>query len=112
MERIVAAAIHWPGTGLTISTDQPGRHSDALLAFLETAIGLGLTTTDGVFSPTSDRMSEHVKTVQGFITSEGRFVDRYEGWDIASTSGQPRAGGLTWEDLPDTTGWLTSEDVW
>ena len=55
-----------------------------------------------IMSP--DKM-KRVKATQGFLTDEGRFVDRVEGRKIAIEADQliPREGGL--EDL-------YSEDVW
>lgn len=70
-ERIVAAAIQIEG--VTISLPQPARHGQVLHA-AETFTGGGHWL--------------HTAT-QGFITSEGRFVNRVMAKQIAHVAGQP-----------------------
>lgn len=68
MERIVAAAIQIDG--VTLSLPQPARHAQVMHsveAFSESWFG---------------------RETQGFLTSEGRFVNRVEAKQIAHRAGQ------------------------
>lgn len=86
-EMIVRAALRYKGE--IYSTTPPGRHHNVMWTML--ASGL---PTESCEIPN-----------QGFLTSTGRFVDRYEGFRIAKAAGQ-----LWRKPTPD--GMLTSEDVW
>lgn len=83
--RILAAAIKL-ADGEVVSVPQPARHPSVIL--LCEAQGKSLSGS-----------------VQGFVTSEGRFVDRHEAYEIAERARQliPR---------PHVVGKLFSEDVW
>lgn len=87
-ERILRAAIRHV-EGDVYSVPPPGRHHDVIR---------------NMGDRYQYRRSEG-KHEQGFLTSEGRFVDRAEAWGIAERAGQllPRATGA---------GALFSEDVW
>lgn len=81
-EHIVRAAIQWQGG--VWSVPRPGRHGD-------------------VFS-TMGKLNQQF-TTQGFLTSTGRFVNRFEAYDIARSVGQIiRKTGPSDE--------LFSEDLW
>ena len=84
MEKIITAAIQLTGN-IIITIQNPGRHSD-LMRYLASN-GYGLTSMSN----------------QGFLTSDGRFVDRSEGHDIALSSGQTT-------DTDKTQ--LYTEDLW
>ena len=85
-ETVVAAAIQWQG--ITISLPKPARHSHILWAALDDLLG-----------------KEHVAvSTQGFLTSEGRFVNRIEAKNIAYIAGQIK-------ETPNPTQ-LFSEDLW
>lgn len=88
-ERIERAAL-WH-RGIVHSVPAPGRHHDVIMKML-TKYGLG------------PEAQQH----QGFVTSDGRYVDRKEGWRIAAAAGQllPRA------PTDGQGGTLYSEDVW
>ena len=88
MEKIVAAAIHTHG--ITLSAEKPGRHHTVLHAMSKQ---LGL-----------DAMELGHPDAQGFLTSNGRYVDRIEGADIAIKSEQ--IDKLNWPP------YLYSEDLW
>lgn len=93
METIVAAAhlyrsAHMPtdprAVPVIVSAPPPARHHNLFIAY--------------------DRLGAPDES--GFITSNGRFVDRREAWEIATAAGQPiiprdGQGGL-----------LYSEDLW
>ena len=85
-EKIIGSAIQY--NGQIFSVLAPGRHSDCI-AIVHNVFG-------------EDRIGVEE---QGFITSENRYVDRYQAKEIASRNGQmlPRAS-----PLPE----LFSEDVW
>jgi hypothetical protein len=83
-ETIVAAAIQYHG--LTVSLPPPARHHTIL-------------------HPLADIVGKVIgPDEQGFLTSTGRFVGRFEARDIAIQSGQNRK--------PDHQHWLFSEDLW
>lgn len=85
-ERIVAAAVFY--LGATYSVPRPGRHSHVVHA-------MRLVGLKGEFA-----------REQGFLTSDGRYVDRYLGYSIAYKAGQLlKENGIS----PPL---LTSEDVW
>jgi hypothetical protein len=84
MEKIVMSAVRL-SESIIVSTPKPGRHYD-VIKHLST-IGYDCR---GVES--------------GFITSEGRFVDRKEGRDIAVGAGQCSSC--------DVGGELTTQDLW
>jgi hypothetical protein len=86
-ETIERAAIYYNGT--TYSVPRPGRHHNVCHKML--AKGLP-----------NEALS--LKN-QGFLTSTGRFVDRYEAARIARAAGQ-----IVREPTPPDM--LTSEDVW
>ena len=86
METIERAAISYGG--VVYSVPRPGRHHNVIRLMVEES-GLG-----------PDCMH-----CQGFITSFGRFVDRYEAVKIASNAGQ-----IKYKTFPLTQ--LFSEDVW
>ena len=85
-ETIVAAAVH--AYGATWSLPRPARHHNVLFAI----DGAGLCA----MKPGPD--------AQGFLTSDGRFVGRTEGAEIAVEVGQIK--NLRWPPL------LYSEDLW
>lgn len=84
-ETIVCAAIRH--NGVIYSVPRPGRHHNVCQLMFEN----GLPT---------EAMRE-----QGFLTSEHRFVNRYEAAAIARAAGQ-----IVREPTPPDM--LTSEDVW
>lgn len=84
-ERIVAAAISYDG--VTFSVPAPGRHHDVAHAMVRMNLGT------------------HAQREQGFLTSTGRFVNRYKAWRIAESAGQ-----MIMQSGP--VGTLFSEDVW
>lgn len=85
-ERIIAAAIQY--LGVTFSLPQPARHAQVMHSL------------DLVLSPES-----LATACQGFLTSEGRFVNRVQARQIAYMAGQdPRTTGPAHE--------LFSEDLW
>jgi hypothetical protein len=86
--RITAAAISFP-SGTVISVEPPLRHHDCFRAARERGILFG-EMHDGE---------------QGFVTSDGRFVDRKQALVIAQAAGQIRR-----KTPPDYL--LFSEDVW
>jgi hypothetical protein len=85
-ERIVAAAIYH---GSTISLPPPARHHTILQA-MDLTMGIDATAV-----PPAN---------QGFLTSDGRFVGRTEGFHIAWKAGQGK--------LDAETPVLYSEDLW
>ena len=87
VEMIVRAALRYEGT--VYSLPAPARHHNVI------ALMIG----DGLPSESCTLKN------QGFVTSTGRFVDRYEGFRIA------RAAGQLWRS-PTPPDMLTSEDVW
>lgn len=82
--RIVSAAIY--AGGVIISLPRPARHAHVL------------ASASGMLGPFQE--------TQGFLTSEGRFVDRVEARFIAYRAGQNpgKSGGDSME--------LFSEDLW
>ncbi len=100
-ERIVAAAAHWPQTGLIAFVPRPARH------------GAEYTALFALIGEASHALFEQRRYRHGFVTSEGRFVSREEAWAIAKAAGQPffdaRFDPAPWpeRDMP-----LHSEDVW
>lgn len=86
-ETIVAAACQYEG--LTFSLPQPARH------------GQILHSMEGAFCD-----GDAIKSCcQGFLTSEGRFVNRVQARQIAHMAGQePKATGNSRD--------LFSEDLW
>lgn len=90
VERIVAAALI--KNGVVYSLPRPARH-DSVIRHAHQALGLS-----------EDPMESLRDDGQGFVTSEGRYVDRVEGARIAISSGQVRK--LKWPPL------LYSEDLW
>jgi hypothetical protein len=85
-ERIVAAAIQY--LGVTFSLPQPARHAQVMHS-----LDLVLST------------EQLAAACQGFLTSEGRFVNRVQARQIAHMAGQE----------PGETGGshtLFSEDLW
>ena len=85
MEKIVAAAISFGG--VTLSVEKPERHHHIIQFMADLDI------------PKRFRGPEF----QGFITSEGKFVDREEAKEIVDKNGQRIAEHATV---------LTSEDLW
>lgn len=83
-ERIVAAAMVF--RGVTCTLPAPARHADIIRAIAE-------------HIPQSEWP---VHGDQGFITSEGRFVGRNVGMEIARDAGQ----------TDSTSGTLYTEDLW
>lgn len=69
-ERIVAAAIKIRDVGLCLPP--PERHHNVL----RHALNLGFSDDEVFAAP------------EGFVTDRGRFVDRHEGWRIATAAGQ------------------------
>lgn len=86
VERIVAAAIEFDG--MIYAIPPPARHHTILWKMMELKLPGSFTEL----------------RYQGFLTSAGRFVDRYEGCKIAQAAGQIRE--------PIAKDMLTSEDVW
>ena len=88
-EKIVAAAIRQGD--LTFSIPKPARHHHVLYRIDKINVTIETVTPDD----------------QGFLTNLGRWVNRYEGWDIARIAGQLL-------DIAPTgvRGTLYSEDVW
>lgn len=85
-ERVVAAAVS--AYGATWSLPRPNRHHNVLWAIDKAGLC--------AMSPGPE--------AQGFLTSDGRFVDRTEGAEIALKAGQTDA--LRWPP------YLYSEDLW
>lgn|SRR5690625_832196 len=81
---IVRAAIQTP-TGAVYSLPRPARHHD-VIAIMEQA-----------------DLPRDVEYIQGFVTSEGGFVDRKEAIPIAEAAGQIPVGNHVR---------LFSEDIW
>ena len=86
-ETVARAAIFYNGT--IYSVPRPGRHHTVIQMMVH----------DGFPDE-----AMHLKN-QGFVTSTGRFVDRYEAAKIARAAGQ-----IIREPTPPDM--LTSEDVW
>lgn len=86
-ERIVAAAIQY--AGIVFSIAPPARHHNVIRLMMRLDLDLEAVRLQN----------------QGFLTSHGRFVDRYEGAKIARAAGQ-----IIREPTPPDM--LTSEDVW
>jgi len=84
---IQAAAIKAPD-GTVYSVPQPGRHHNVIALMVEHGLPIP------------------IKGVQGFITTEGRFVDREEALPIARENGQLKA----YKHNPVSL--LYSEDMW
>lgn len=84
MEKIVMAAVRL-SESVIVSTPQPGRH-DAIMRYLSSN-GFDFHGVD-----------------YGFITSDGRFVGRKEGHDIAISAGQCSGCDVGRE--------LTTQDLW
>ena len=85
-ETIIAAAVQYDG--LTFSLPRPARHAQVLQCMED------ILSVDSI-----------AHACQGFLTSEGRFVNRIQGRQIAYVAGQN----------PGTTGGqrdLFSEDLW
>lgn len=85
-ERVVAAAMQYEG--VTISLPQPARHAQVM------------HSAGNFMTP-----AQIARACQGFLTSEGRFVNRVQARQIAHIAGQE----------PKTTGNerdLFSEDLW
>lgn len=95
MERIVAAAIKWKG--LVCAVERPGRHPDVFRQL------------DGL-----DWTKHRHDHKQGFITSEGRFVEREEARRIADAADQIIASRVGSDGVPYKFqhAHLFSEDVW
>lgn len=89
-ERIVAAAIQIEG--ITISLPQPARHAQVLFCAMD------ICRDD----------TAHFAACQGFLTSEGRFVNRVQAKHIAHIAGQEQ---LRPERERHETQ-LFSEDLW
>lgn len=85
-ERIAAAAIKVHEA--VISVPRPGRHHTVFRALADAGIRWQVGTE-----------------TQGFVTSDGRFVDRDEGFQIANAAGQ-----IVQKHGPATH--LFSEDMW
>lgn len=86
-ERIVAAAIQL--AGVTISLPRPARHAQVLWCAMDMDL-------------------DHFAACQGFLTSEGRFVNRIQAKHIAHIAGQEQM-------RPDSERHATqlfSEDLW
>ena len=90
MEMIVAAAIQVQG--VTLSLPKPARHGQVLHA--ADAIGFG-----------SEQLAY---ACQGFLTSEGRFVNRVQAKQLAHMARQPQLRSATERHPRD----LFSEDLW
>ncbi len=89
-ERIVAAAIQIEG--LTISLPQPARHGQALHSAEATGLSGSLL----------------INACEGFLTSEGRFVNRVQAKQIAHRAGQKQLRAEQDRHPRD----LFSEDLW
>lgn len=94
MERITGVAVCLKSSGyeLVLSLPKPNRHSDVVSA--------------GNFLASGKLGSLSSNEKQGFITSEGRFVDRREAYRVAVIAGQIIKGPA----MPHIG--LSSEDVW
>jgi hypothetical protein len=88
IETVTAAAVRF-GDDLVLSVARPGRHHNIFWAMVSIAIDVR-TKQSGA---------------PGFLTSEGRFVDRYEGCRIARAANQ-----ILVKTGPEEQ--LFSEDVW
>lgn len=88
-ERITEAAIHFKQTNRTISLPQPARHADVIKHCV------------------MDHRIRFISTEHefGFLTSQGRFVDRCEAWKIAKRTGQISRSF-------SADGKLRTEDLW
>lgn len=53
--------------------------------------------------PTNPKFNGGLETVQGFLTSKGRFVDRYQGMCLAFIAGQVDSKRAFKEDFDDST---------
>lgn len=86
IEKITAVAITDQSTGRIWSLPSPARHGDLVLLLKDYNIVL-------------------TGTKMGFLTNLGRFIDRKEGWIVASEANQilstssPVGGALVSEDL-------------
>jgi len=92
MERIEQAAIRWEGKVYT--APRPARHGDVFKANCEVVNGIVRGKILG--------------GEQGFVTDAGRFVNRKEAYQIATSQGQVterRPGGYDGNDL-------YTEDLW
>lgn len=94
-ETIERAALRTPA-GVVYDLPKPGRHHDVIAHMADN--GVGAWDCD-----------------QGFTTSEGRYVDRFEAMDIARAAGQLLAvqtdpDGIDIRREPSDR--LFSEDVW
>lgn len=85
---IVAAAIKHKETGLAISLPRPNRHHNVMYAMYDIV-----------------KQSIGGQYEQGFMTNDGVFVDRYEGFKIAQQNNQ-----IIKKHGPDD--YLFSEDMW
>lgn len=61
-----------------------------------------------VFCEMQKRGEHHASSVQGFLTTRDRFVDRTEGYKVAKAAGQI----IYRPDVTPTPGTLYSEDLW
>lgn len=89
-ERIIAAAIQIEG--ITLSLPKPARHGQVLMA----AIALHMPEY------------QNDRGCQGFLTSEGRFVNRTQAMQIAHMAKQPQLRPETQRHAYE----LFSEDLW
>lgn len=84
---IIAAAIRLEGR--VWSVPQPGRHHDVIRL---------------IYEETGNRVPG--TAIQGFLTSEGEFVNRYQAHRIVELAGQPCKRRVSYGSE------LYSEDVW
>lgn len=90
METIEKAALFPPNPSHGyISVPRPGRHHNVIQGMVE----WGYTSAD------------IAQSVQGFVTSTGRFVDRFEAYRIATAAGQIKEKTYPLDKL-------FSEDIW
>lgn len=96
-EIIETAAIQFPHGGV-ITYPRPHRHPDIMLSeAYEFARKIEIDTTGNMEG-----------LIEGFLTSQGRFVDRSEAYDLAKAAGQI----IYRDDVTPTPGALYTEDLW
>lgn len=93
VERIVAAAVQY--RGITLSLEAPARHH-TILQTMDILVGIS--------------QDELHSSYQGFLTSEGRYVNRVEAYYVAYKAQQleKRKANINTIDEPE----LYSEDLW
>src|ERR1700754_3026990 len=86
IERILCAAIHYP----ELAVGGPHRPRNIVTGIV--VCGHRHHDCISTFSVLTKMRSATQKSVQGFLTSKNRFVDREEGWKIAQAAWQLKDG--------------------